>query len=218
MATDFLRAAITKHLAPVMTRAGFHRHTPKTFVRVRGDVVHGIGFQVSQWGGKDFYLHRSLNLLTFPLMLPDTYRVGARIDGAEGEAAWHAADAEAADAALQGVVRVVQAEVLPWFDTVATARDFIAEFVAEPSSTLQSLELCVALLRMGATDRAHHICTLLSSPNGYMHEPTERDRRQMDCCREALAAIESGTVQELLDRWRDENIRAHGLDKALAVA
>lgn len=217
MATDHLRAAITKHLVPLLGPAGFHRRPPKMFVRVRGEIVHAIGFQLSQWGGQAFYLHQSACLVSDPQMLPDVYRVGSRIDDGGDGVTWHGPDAASADAALQSVARVVQSRVLPWLDGIATVRDFIAEYVAMPTTSLQSLELAVALLRMDATDRPHHVCTTLSSPNGYLREPTERDRQQMAYADQVLAAIEQGQHQALLDAWREENIAKHGLGPAVMV-
>ena len=50
---DFVKRAITKHLKPALADAGFYRIRPRKFVRLRGDLVDVIAFQMSQWGGRD---------------------------------------------------------------------------------------------------------------------------------------------------------------------
>jgi len=58
----YLNKTITKYLKPFMVKNEFHRLKPRVFVRIRGDIVDTLSFQMSRWGN-GFYIHYFSNLI-----------------------------------------------------------------------------------------------------------------------------------------------------------
>ena len=213
---DFIRAAITAYLAPTLTRAGFYRYQPKHFVRVRGDLVDIIAFQLSQWGGRDFYLHRGVVLLPNPAMSIDGSRVGGRTDRSpDTDIKWAGATEEEAALALQNVEKFVTTDILPWFGTINSVRDYAIEYIANPNTHLESMEMAVALLRAGFTNRAWWICERLSSRQNYLPPFEAWEERQMVAALELQQTIDTGSYQAQLDAWKSANIQKYKLEKAI---
>ncbi|GAB6141025.1 hypothetical protein JCM14076_17540 [Methylosoma difficile] len=204
---DFIKQAITQHLAPVLTNAGFYRYKPKHFVRIRGEIVDSVGFQVSQWGSRDFYVHHYVNLLSDPNMSIDAYSIGDRVDGPpDRDVKWNGADENSASLALQSVTKLVEEEVLPWFESIHSIRDYIVAYVANPNTHLESLELAIALIRTGTTNRAWWICHALAQASHYTQPMEAFEQQQMQLAQQLQEAIESESHGLWLNKWRRDNI------------
>lgn len=215
---DFVRSAITAHLAPVLAEAGFSRYRPKHFIRIRGELVDCISFQMSVYGSKAFYVHYYVNLLSDPAMNINSYRLGNRVHAAPREdgVPWEGATEEAATAALQSVAVAAQELMLPWLSSIAGPRDYVYEYVANPNTTLESLQLAIALLLTGTTNRPWWICESLKSPKFYDSPPEEFEKQQMQWSRELQPLVNGRTYSALLGAWKSKNLEAFGLNRVKA--
>lgn len=204
---DFVQSAITEHLAPVLSKAGFCRYRPKHFLRIRGEMVDSIGFQMSKWGGRDFYVHYYINLLSDPLMDIDTYRIGKRVDAPpDRDINWAGPGEEAASIALQSVTKVAEDSILPWFESVGTVRDFVVEYVAKPDTQLDNLDLSIALLHIGFTNRPWWSCEIIKDAQRYSEPLEAHEQAKIEHAVQLQQAIDSAKHEELLALWRRQNV------------
>jgi hypothetical protein len=213
---DYVRAAITEKLAPILVKEGFVRFKPKQFVRADGDLVHSIAFQMSRYGDQTFFLHYHVNLLCTPSMDIESYRIGSRLSNPpDGYAEWIGDTEENASLAIDGVNAVTQAIILPWFANVQNIRDFIVEWVGNPQSKLEELDMAVAMLVAGYRNRAWWICDALSKQETYEQPISDWDRTCMTYAKKLMDAIDSDMHDKLLFQWRRENIEKNRLSTVL---
>jgi len=170
-------------------------------------MVDSVGFQMSKWGGHDFYVHYYINLLSDPLMDIDTYRIGKRVDAPpDRDINWAGPDEATATIAIQSVTKVVEDSILPWFESVSTVRDFVVEYVAKPDTQLDSLDLSIALLHIGFTNRPWWSCEAIKDAKRYSEPPEAHERAQMEYAVQLQQAIDSFKYEELLALWRRQNV------------
>ncbi len=220
-AKDPVRAAITTHLHPVLTAAGFFRRQAKEYVRVRGELVDVIGFQMSQRGNHSFYVHRYINLLSNPLMNIHAYRVGRRLDRDPlGSVAWEGASEVLAQRAVASVAAAAVSEMVPWFDGIDNLERFVVEYVAAPDSRLEEIELAIALLRLGHLYRPWWSCqALLDAAEQGEDAPFLVDEETADIARQLQRALDSDAGYiSLLEQWRAQNISRYHLAPCLGDA
>lgn len=209
---DYIKTAIAEKLAPVLVQNGFVRFKPKHFIRVEGDLTHSIAFQMSRYGDQRFYVHYHVNLLCAPSMDIESYRIGKRIGHHEESLAeWVGDSEENASRAVGGVIAAAQEDILPWFASVRNVRDFIVERVANPETQIEKLDLAVALLRAGYRNRAWWICDAMSKEETYVSPIDNWDRTCMAYATELMNALDSDAHDELLTKWKRENIERNKL-------
>ena len=211
MARDNLRVEITKQLAPVLERVGFVRVQPKHFMSVSGDIVRHLGFQLSQWGGKSFYIHLYANTLLNPLGELHGYRVGRRLQGEPNSGAvWEGATEDSASAGIASAVRVLESGQLSWLISVSGLRDFVFEYIANPETSADDFDLAVCFARAGETNRAWWSAEkIVRSPVDPDAGDYSRDLRQR--AKELQRAIDGGQTSKLLESWRSEYIARNKL-------
>lgn len=215
---DHLKSAITEKLAPILFNHGFTRFKPKHFVRVEGDLCHSIAFQMSRYGDQTFYVHYYVNLLCAPDMDIESYRIGDRLSSAPaGFPAWISDREDNAAAAIDGVIASTQELILPWFANVRTVRDFIVEWVANPETKIDNLDMAVALLGAGYRNRAWWICDALSNEDTYVPPIDDGDLVRMAYAAELMDALASNTQEQLLAKWKKENIEKNKLSSLFAT-
>jgi hypothetical protein len=201
---DFLSAALKAQLAPLLKAEGFVARGSRQFVRLRGPLCDSVALQVSQWGDRSFYLHRYVGVLTSPVFTPDSYRVGHRIDrdlqqDLSQAVPWEAADAASAQAAVASLCRVVLDEVQPWFDTLPGLAAWIVEYIADPNSSVDNLDLAAALAGLGRTDRPWWICEALAAE-------TNEHAEMRSAARAFQKVLTDGDVADYLQQIRRRNL------------
>ncbi|MGI9263760.1 MAG: DUF4304 domain-containing protein [Gammaproteobacteria bacterium] len=210
MASDFISREITSQLKPVLVEDGFFRRGPKFFVRVRGDLVDVVSFQVSQYGSKLFYVHYFCNLLPNPDWKRATsgYRVGNRLNGGQVSGTNWIGDTEAnAQDAMQDVVGAYEATIRPWFEQIPDVRNWIVEYVCAETTPLQSLDMAIALCLIGKKGRAWWItCDLVDGA---------RKGKEKEFFNSFQEAIDDGSYKSLLRQWRQEAIEKNSIGKAV---
>jgi hypothetical protein len=219
MATDFLRAEITRQFVPMMTAAGFTRSQPKTFHRRRGDLLQTLSFHGSWSGGATFTMCRSVSLLCNPFFQPHTITVGEghqRANDDDPYVPWQGRTEEEARAAIASAARLARRIALPWFERVCDLPNFVMAYVGNPNTGINDLELAIALARGGEPHRAWWICEHLAPklPDASDYEQARRDRAL-----DLQSALDGGQAGALLDAWRDgvlEKFKLTGLPDAAA--
>lgn len=212
---DFVKRAITKHLKPALADAGFYRIRPRKFVRLRGDLVDVIAFQMSQWGGRDFFVHHFCNLLPMPEWEDplEGYKLGERISN--GTIDWCGETADKAEAAILDVVQASDEVILPWFDHIAGIKDYIVEYIAKPSTVLSSMQIVVALLLLGKTNRPYWaLQEMIEVQPDEFDDPVEFASRN-EFYRRFQEQVDSRQHINLLNEWRTYWMEKHQLTKAM---
>lgn len=208
--TDHVRSAISAQLNPVLSAAGFHRYQPKHFIRIRGELIDCIAFEMSRYGDKQFHVHYYVNLLSDPAMSVHSYRLGDRLHTAPkaDDVPWAGPTEESANAAMHSVVSSVQEFFLPWLDSIASPRDYVYAYVANPTTKMESLQLAIALLLTGTTNRPWWICDSLKDPKFYDSPPDDYETQQMQQASELQLRIDGDTYRNLLSKWKNQNIQS----------
>ncbi len=217
MAKDFAARAITAQLKPLLIQHGFYRRNPKTFVRIRGDLVDVISFQMSQYGSKLFYLHYYCNLIPMPDsdFLISSYNVGFRVQQDPEGAKWQADTAASAFDAMNSVVNVCENKVLPWFQQMPNVQTWLIEYLASSRSSLQTYEVVIGLLLSGHTNRPWWLLTEISEQPLDPELDIARQKKYRSEARKFADKVHNNSYQALLNHWKATAISKHGLEKAV---
>lgn len=134
----YLNKTITKYLKPLMVKNQFHRLEPRVFVRVRGDIVDTLNFQMSRWGN-GFYIHYFCNLIYADEVCAYEY-VGCRT-----ELIICTCDNEmSTQTAIQNLINELTNIIFPWFYSINTIEDYIIKQFQEKREKNDALieQLC----------------------------------------------------------------------------
>lgn len=186
--------AITGLLAPEMLGRGFVRVQPKHFARVRGDLVDGLGFQVSQWGSKIFYVHSWIS----PKCAPPNpgYLVGERHDyDGVGAADWVADTEERAQLAVASLRHYYLDKIEPWFQGIPDLSTFVQHYLKVHKRRRKSAEYLAMML---ALQRDEEYESLIA-------EIDERKEDQSEDLVRLRSARAEGSVGALIGQWRLQN-------------
>lgn len=210
MPSDYTNRAITSDLKPILSADGFYRRHPRCFVRIRGDLVDVVSFQVSQYGSKLFYVHHFCNLLPDPNWeyVITGYQVGNRLGRRDGDGSeWIGDTEDNAKEAIKSVVHTYEATIKPWFEMVPDVRNWIVEYIGSGRSTVNSFEMVVALALIGKKSRSWWIlCDLIDSAS---------DSKQKSFLTDVQNAIGEDRFEALFNDWRQRAISKNMLEKAV---
>lgn len=210
MPGDYINRAITYKLKPVLTADGFYRRHPKCFVRIRGDLVDVLSFQISQYGSRLFYVHHFCNLLPNPdwESVIMGYQVGNRLSSRDGDGTkWIGDSEESANESMGSVVRAYESAIRPWFEMVSNVREWIVEYIGTGQSTVNSLEMAVALALIGKKGRSWWVlCDLIDNAANAKEKSFLTDFQD---------AISEYKFDELFEKWRQRSISENKLEKAV---
>lgn len=199
MATDFINTAITRILQPTLKDAGFRRTQKKSFVRLRGELVDVLTFQMSRWGGKAFYVHYFTNPLCDPEgRLADSYVVGSREgSNVQDDVIWHGPDEASANAAIQSVLALSKAVLLPWYSEIVDLDAYSRKFLKVPSRRRKSAHYLSVAASLERIDE----CLALYKE---MQDRNEAIGPEVVALAQAIA---EDKVSELLGAWRTRNLQ-----------
>jgi len=215
MPSDYFNKAITSKLKPALVAEGFFRRRPKEFVRIRGELVDVISFQLSQYGSKKFYVHYFCNLLAHPEYEEPliSYRVGARLSAPHDmDVPWVGDTEEGAMSAIESLVSTYHSILTLWFSSIDNVRDWLVELISSPNSSVSDLDVAIALCLIDRKSRSWWIlCELLDrcEEGGVKSEWKEMLLEFHD-------AISENRYLELLSRWKKEVISKNKIESAAA--
>jgi hypothetical protein len=208
--SDELAKAITRVIHPALKQDGFRRHRRRDLVRVINGVAHGLYFQVSGWGDREFCVTAFANLVAghdVPALTPG-FRLSRDTDG--GDLWLPSLTAEQAELSAQIVLGSIRAEALPFFDSVTTPQAFAKELARHPRpdhhNRLQQ-GIAEALAGNGAAARKH----LADAVELYEADGHDWCADYADKARQLGAALAAGTAEPLLHEWYLANQKAHGV-------
>jgi hypothetical protein len=209
--SDELAIAITKIIWPILKSEGFHRIRRKLLIRTQSRIVQRLDFQVSRWGGKNFCVNVSANLIASNehVTLSPGFRLTRDTDGGD---LWlpsrTKAEAETSATAILGSIR---AEALPFFEATETIEGFSAVLSKEKWGALHhlSFQRGVAAALMGIIpDARKHLTDAIRL---YEEDGREWCPKYIEKAKQLLEALAAGTASQLLDRWEQANRKAHGI-------
>ena len=210
MPSDFINRAITAELKPILEADGFFRRHPKCFVRVRGDLVDVLSFQVSQYGSRLFYVHHFCNLLPDPNWesVIAGYQVGNRLSAKNGDGTdWIGDSEENANVAMGSVVRAYEMTIRPWFETIPDVRNWIVEYIGTGRSSVRAFDMAVALALIGKKNRSWWIlCDLIDNATG---------KKNKALLTQFQDAVSENRFDTLFEDWRKRAISKNKIEKAI---
>jgi hypothetical protein len=208
---DELAKAITKVIYPALKAEGFHRARKRDLIRVENGIVHLLYFQVSGHGGRDFCVTACANLIAANefVSLQPGFRLTRDTDGGDLWLPSHTADE--AERSAQVVLGSIQAEALPYFETVRTPAGFSALLAKERWASTHHLSfhrgVCSAL-QDDASAAIRHLADAIqlyeADGRGWCTDYIQRATA-------LLHALKARTAPDLLAGWFKENSKAHGV-------
>lgn len=195
---DPLTASTTSILLPSLKPFGFRRLTGRVVARISSDILQSVSLQLAAYGGGDLCVnYASLTLFNprdfFSLSPGDRLR---RLNAAD---AWFPSSThEAADASMREVVPLLEAQALPFFQSMYTPEVILKYLKREKSGPNHhrgfDIACCLEKLeRFKDAERHAQVAANLYRKDG---RPWA-----LDCARQAdelLASLRDGSVADLL--------------------
>jgi hypothetical protein len=213
--SDPLTAATTAILLPRLRAAGFRRKTNRIIARLNRDILQFFDLQLSRYGDNNFYV----DYASLSLFRPRDYLIlepGARLKTEDGaEAALPADTHDAADSSMAFVVKMAEAQALPFFEATKTAEGLLTYLESEPLASRHhwNLEKACCAAAIGRLPLARTYA--LAAIELYREDGRSWCIQGIELCERLLSSIENGKVPELLQEWRDHSIAKLGLEKLL---
>jgi hypothetical protein len=208
---DALTAATNTYLKPFLIESGFHHISIRRFAKVRNEVLHFIGLQLSAYGSRDFCVNYASQSLLVPNDVIDI-GFGDRLRMQRSETWWPSKSHEEADVAMQDVVVLIKKQAITHFDETRSTKDYLKVITSRKNrrkSYYVMYRACCSA-RVGkkklARKSAQESIKLCQSVNPDYWGSHIGHRIQV--MQNLLAAIDKGNEQDLLDEWMDQTIRA----------
>lgn len=208
---DELSKAITKIVNPVLKPEGFRRNRRREFIRHQGGIVQRLDFQVNSWGGRDFCVNISANMVAsneFVTLSPG-FRLTRDTDGGD---LWLPSETRGeAESSAGVIIESIRDEAFPFFERTRTVQGFSNVLAQEKWGSAHHLHFqrSVAFALLGHTDSAHkHLEIAISL---YREDGREWCANKIDKATQLIQALADGNATQLLARWERENAKAHGI-------
>jgi hypothetical protein len=208
---DELAIAITKIIWPILKLEGFRRVRRKVFIRTQNRIVQRLDFQVNDWGGRDFCVNVSANLIASNehVTLAPGFRLTRDADGGD---LWLPSKTKVeAETSATVILGSIRAEALPFFEAIETIEGLSALLAKEQWASLHHLSFqsgVAAVLRGVIPEAQKHLTDAIR-----LYEEDGRDwcRNYIDRANQLREALAAGSATQLLDRWEQANRKAHGI-------
>ena len=145
---DELAKAITKIIYPALKPEGFRRIRKRDLIRIENGIAQLLTFQVSSWGGRDFCVTASANLVAaneFVTLQPG-FRLTRDTDG--GDLWLPSKTVEEAEVSASVILGSIRAEALPYFEKIRTIQGFLALLAKERWASTHHLNFNAAWQRL----------------------------------------------------------------------
>jgi len=200
---DYIANQIKKLLLPVAEKDGFRLFKPKQLVRVKQPFVDVIGFQISQYGTKLFYVHYYRELLANPMMKLGSYSMGYRLSNNQENSdsrKWVGLEDLQAQEALLSVVDAYKSTISNWYKSTESIDGYVFEYLVKNRvKTINSLNMAIAFYEAGKTDRSYWICNDIVDE--YEAEPKNKDAypEHLKYVKKYLESSEAESIQALIE-------------------
>lgn len=208
---DELAKAITKIVYPVLKLEGFRRNRRREFIRHQCGIVQRLDFQVNSWGGRDFCVNISANIVAsneFVTLQPG-FRLTRDTDG--GDLWLPSKTKDEAESSAAVILGSICEEAVPFFERTRTVEG-LSEVLAKEnwgSGHHLHFQRGVALALMGDTGGARkHLDDAIRL---YQEDGREWCADKIDKAKQLSEALANGNAPQLLTRWERENAKAHGI-------
>ena len=207
---DELSKAITELANPVLKLEGFQRLRRREFIRSSGSIVQRLDFQVNSWGGRDFCVNVSANLIASNEFV--TLQPGFRLSNYDGRNSWlPSMTMGEAEASVKVVIGLIREQAFPFFARTNSVEGFSDILDQEDWASSHHLKfqqgVAAALLgdANGAKGRLNDAIRL--------YEADGRDWcfAKIDKAMKLCEALDAGSDGQLLTKWEQENSEIHGV-------
>ena len=208
---DELAKAVSKIIYPVLKPLAFRRVGKRQFIRFANGIAQRLDFQVTRWGGRDFCVNVSANIVAsneFVTLQPG-FRL-RRVD--DGGDLWLPSKTKAeAETSAEAILGLIHAEALPFFAKTDTLEGFSALLAREQWSSKHHLIFergVAAALGGDVIESRKHLTKAIQ-----LYEEDGRDwcADYIERAKQLLEALETGNARPLLDRWEQANRKAQGI-------
>ena len=206
-----LAKAITRIICPALLPEGFFRGRRHVFNRTGNGIVQRLDFQLNSWGGRDFCVNISANLIASNEFV--TLQPGFRLTGGRpGVEMWlPSRTQEQAQSSIETALEAIRAEALPFFEQTRSLEGFSARLAKEHWSSKHhlSFQRGVAAALLGDNRKA---ATLLGDAMClYQEDGREWCARYIEKAKCLSEGLQTGTALAILAQWEDCNRSAHGI-------
>ncbi len=206
---DELAKAITKIIRPLLKDEGFLRTRRREFVRIENGIAQRLDFQVNSWGGRDFCVNISANLIASNEFV--TLQPGFRLtrEGGVGDLWLPSRTKEEAEQSTTAILRSIRAEAFPFFEKTRTVERISAVLAEEEWGSAHHLSFqrgVAAALMSDATSAREHLTDAIRLYEEDGREWCASYSVRANQLREALA---KGNANRLLTDWEQRNWKAH---------
>ena len=209
---DELAKAITHVIYPVLKPEGFQRIRRREFIRHGDGIVQRLGFQVNSWGGRDFCVSVSANIIASNEFV--TLQPGFRLSNeTNGSDLWlPSRTSEEARTSVELVLGFIEKQALPFFErsrTIEGFSDLLAEEKWASNHHLQFQQGVAAAMQGRADDAERH---LNEAKQLYAADGREWCFKKIDQVNQLLEAVAAGNAPQVLSQWMHDNANAHGVN------
>ncbi|MEM7689926.1 MAG: DUF4304 domain-containing protein [Pseudomonadota bacterium] len=207
---DELAKAITKLANPVLKQDGFQRLQRRKFIRSNGRIVQRLDFQVTSWGGRDFCVNVSANLIASNEFV--TLQPGFRLSDYDGRDAWLPSKTmDDAEASVKFVTGLIQEQAFPFLARTNSVEGFSDVLGQEDWASSHHLKFQqgVAAALLGDANGAK--IKLRDAIRLYEADGRDWFFAKIDKATKLCEALDAGCHAQLLNEWEQENSESHGV-------
>lgn len=207
---DELAKAVTRVLSPVLKPLGFRRFRKRDLVRIENGLAQSLYFQVSGWGGREFCVTASVNLIAANehQVLQPGFRLSRSADG--GTLWLPSLTVEEAERSAQVILASIEAQALPYFDRARTLDGFSALLGEEQWASAHHLSfqrgVLAAVQGRIASARLH----LAQAIALYDEDGREWCSSYIERADQLLKALGEDDGAQLIATWHRSHLKAHG--------
>lgn len=206
---DELAKAVTRVLSPVLKPLGFRRARKRDLVRIENGLAQSLYFQVSGWGGREFCVTASVNLIA--ANEHQVLQPGFRIRGADGGDLWlPSLTVEEAQTSAHVILAAIEAQALPFFDRARTLDGFSALLEEEQWASAHHLSFqrgVLAAIQGHVASARLHLAQAIAL---YDEDGREWCSSYIERANQLLEALGEDDGAQLLATWRQSHLKAHG--------
>ncbi|NOW44568.1 hypothetical protein FHW96_000710 [Novosphingobium sp. SG751A] len=206
-----LAKAITKIICPILLTEGFRRARRHVFIRAENSIVQRLDFQLNGWGGRDFCVNISANLVAaneFVALQP-----GFRLKyDSNGGGNWLPSNTkEKAENSLDSVLKAIRVEALPYFEKIRSIEGFAALLANEQWGAAHHLSFQRGVAAATGGDTPNALLHLSNAIRLYQEDGREWCDHYVARAKILIEGLQEGSERNILAQWEEVNRPAHGI-------
>ena len=189
---------------------GFRRARKRDLVRIENGLAQSLYFQVSGWGGREFCVTASVNLIA--ANEHQVLQPGFRLNhGADGSDLWlPSLTMDQAQRSAQVILASIEAQALPYFERPRTLDGFSALLGEERWASAHHLSFqrgVLAAIQGHVASARVHLARAIAL---YDEDGREWCSSYSDRANQLLKALGEDNGTQLLATWHRSHLKAHG--------